>query len=462
VLNNTLAFWSFFLLVYVLYWFVARTPRSRVVLLLVANAAFYVSWDVRLIWVPVAISYVAFRGARSLAAIPDPVARARMLRNTIVIAVLLLVAFRYVSFLRDNLQLLLDWTGASLPVVLLPQAVGVSFMTCAAISYTIDVHRETCEPEPSFVKLLTSISLFPIAVAGPITRPKDLVPQLDQDVRLQREDFQAALFLIAVGLFKKTLADGIGALIGGTYDGNGALDTAISWAAGLGYLAQLYADFSGYSDIAIGTALLLGIRIPLNFRLPLLAPSPVQFWRRWHISLALWLRDYLFVSLGLRTPYRSLFLTWVIAGVWHGPTWSMVVWGIYCAVMITGTAFLTRVIPLSKATLKRIYVARWLLTLYTWVIACVILRAPDLARAWDMIRAMHRWDGGFLFATFATIVLAIATCVVGHVLDAAALSGWLTKRRTVNTAVWVVLVFVLLTFVFVINPGSAAFIYGSF
>ena len=462
MVNNTMIFWSFFLLVYVLYWFVARSPRSRVVLLLTANAAFYASWDVRLIWVPVVISYVAFWGARAIAATDDPIVRARMLRNTVVIAILLLIAFRYVSFLRDNLQLLLDWTGASLPEVNLPQAVGVSFMTFAALSYTIDVYRETHPVEPSFTKLLAGISLFPIAVAGPIARPKDLLPQLEQKLVLQREDFQAALFLIVVGLFKKTLADAIGVFISGTYDGNGAVDTSTSWAAALGYLGQLYADFSGYSDIAIGTALLLGIRIPLNFRLPLLAASPVQFWRRWHISLTVWLRDYLFVSLGLRTPYRSLFLTWVIAGVWHGPTWSMVVWGIYCAVMITGTSFLTRAIPLSKTTLKRIYVARWLLTLYTWVIACVILRAPNLGRAWDVICAMHSWNGGFLFVTFASMVLAIATCVSGHVLDATALSGWLTKRRAVNTAVWVVLILVLLTFVFVINPGTTAFIYGSF
>lgn len=465
MLNNTLLFWGFFFTVYALYWFVARTPQSKRVLLLGANAAFYASWDVRLLWVPVLLCYINHRGARAIsAAADDEPRRRRYLAITAAASVLLLIGFRYLDFLQDNLAASLALFGVegALTRVSIPPAVGISFMTFAALSYTLDVYRRGYEAQPSFVKLLVSVSFFPITVAGPITRPRELVPQLEQAAGIEWRDVRCAFFLIAVGLFKKTIADVLGVLVKDTYDGAAALDTFTAWAAAIGYVAQLYADFSGYADIAIGAALLLGIKIPINFRLPLLAASPVEIWRRWHITLSTWIRDYLFVSLGLRTPYRSLFLAWVIAGIWHGPSWTFFVWGAYQALLIVITAFLTRRVRLSKDTMRRLYPARWLLTFYSWVVGCVLFRAPTLERAGDVLVAMHTWQGRFLYDMFATMVLAVAAIVSGHLLDAAGLSGFPARRSRLALGFWAVSIIVLLTFALVVNPGSMSFIYAGF
>lgn len=465
MLYNTLLFWAFFFFAYALYWFVTRTQRSRRILLLVANAVFYASWDIRLLWVPVLLCYIHYRGAQAIrTAGDDDASRRRYLAFTVAASVLLLIGFRYLEFLQDNLDPLLGLVGidGSQAHLSIPPALGISFMTFAALSYTLDVHRRSYEAEPRFATLLMSISFFPITVAGPITRPKELVPQLEQGGGIDWQDVRTALFLIAVGLFKKTIADALGVLVADAYDSSAALDTSTAWAAAIGYVAQLYADFSGYTDIAIGTALLLGIKIPINFRLPFLAASPVEIWRRWHITLSAWIRDYLFVSLGLRTPYRSLFLAWVIAGLWHGPSWTFFVWGVYQAVLIVVTSFLTRRVQLGKNTLRRLYPARWLLTFYSWVIGCVIFRAPTLERAGDVLAAMHSWQGGFLYVTFATMTVAMATIIVGHLLDAASFSGLPVKRGGLALAFWAVLIIALLTFALVVNPGSLSFIYAAF
>ena len=465
MLNNTLFFWAFFFAVYTLYWFVARTPRSKGTLLLAANAVFYASWDVRLLWVPVLLCYIHHRGARAIRASGDDDARRRWhLAVTVVASVLLLIVFRYLGFLQDNLATLLSLLGVegSLPRLSIPPALGISFMTFAALSYTIDVYRGTYDAQPSFTKLLVSISFFPITVAGPITRPRELVPQLEQPPTVEWRDVRSALFLIAVGLFKKTIADALGVLVAGAYDGQTVPDTSSAWAAAIGYVAQLYADFSGYTDIAMGVALLLGIKIPVNFRLPFLAASPVELWRRWHITLSTWIRDYLFVSLGLRTPYRSLFLAWMIAGIWHGPSWTYFVWGVYQAVLIVMTALLSRRVRLGKDTMRRLYPARWLLTFYGWIVGCVIFRAPTLERAGDVLVAMHSWQGGFLYVTFATMLLAMAAIVIGHLLDAAGLADLPARQGKLAFVVWAVLIVVLLTVVFVVNPGAKSFIYAGF
>lgn len=464
MLLNTIAFGAFFVAVYALYWFVARTQQSKRILLLVANLVFYASWDVRLLWVPALLAYINHRGARAITASAEPATRRRYLAVTVAASVLLLIGFRYLGFLQSNVQTLLGLLGAgdALAPVSIPPAIGISFMMFAALSYTIDTYRGSYDARSGFGELLVSISFFPITIAGPITRPRELVPQLDEPASLEWRDVRSALFLIALGLFKKSLADLLGVLTAEAYDGQAALDTSTAWAASIGYVAQLYADFSGYTDLAMGTALLLGIRIPVNFRLPFLAASPVEIWRRWHITLSQWIRDYLFVSLGLRTPYRSLFLAWVIAGVWHGPSWSYVVWGVYQASLIVLTSFLGRHVRPGKATMRRLYLARWLLTFHSWVIGCVIFRAPTLERAWDVLVAMHSWQGELLYMTFATMILAVVTIVIGHLLDAASLAGGWIQRSGVAAVSWAALIIAMLVFALVINPAALSFIYAAF
>jgi len=212
--------------------------------------------------------------------------------------------------------------------------VGVSFFTFESMSYVIDVYRGHIEPHPSYLEYLTFVAFFPHLVAGPIVRPRDLLPQLSHSARFDAARASEALFLIAVGLLKKiAISDYLSInLVDRVFDAPAQFSALECYAAVLGYAVQIYCDFSGYTDIAIGSAALLGVRFPKNFDSPYKAVSIQDFWRRWHISLSSWLRDYLYIPLGgnRKGPGRTtvnLMLTMLLGGLWHGANWTFVVWG---------------------------------------------------------------------------------------------------------------------------------------
>jgi len=202
------------------------------------------------------------------------------------------------------------------------------------MSYVIDVYRGHIKPHRSYIEYLTFVAFFPHLVAGPIVRPRDLLPQLGGEPRFSAEAGMEGLFLIAVGLTKKVAIGDYLALnlVDRVFESPAGYSSVEVYAAVIGYALQIYCDFSGYTDIAIGSALLLGIRFPKNFDAPYSAVDIVDFWRRWHISLSTWLRDYLYIPLGgnrrgrART-YANLMITMLLGGLWHGASWTFVVWG---------------------------------------------------------------------------------------------------------------------------------------
>jgi D-alanyl-lipoteichoic acid acyltransferase DltB (MBOAT superfamily) len=249
--------------------------------------------------------------------------------------------FKYWNFGVENARLAwsafsgqaLDAPSKALEVLLPP--VGISFFTFVALGYVIDVYRRQLEPHTSYLRFVLFVSFFPHLVAGPIVRARDLLPQLAAPPLLSREDGGEALFLVAAGLLKKVvLADQLGMqLCDRVFDSPHAFSALEVLAAVYGYALQIYCDFSGYSDIAVGSALLLGVRFPVNFDAPYKATSPVEFWRRWHISLSTWLRDYLYIPLGgnrrgRARRYLNLLVTMLLGGLWHGAAWTFVLWGL--------------------------------------------------------------------------------------------------------------------------------------
>src|SRR5262249_53242719 len=248
----------------------------------------------------------------------------------------MLVFFKYCNFCGGSVGILLNLIGW--PVhwvdlnILLP--VGISFYTFESMSYTIDVYRGLIPAEKRWHRFAFFVSYFPHLIAGPILRPREFLPQLDQKPWIDLATFEEALYLIAKGLIKKiVLADLLGTFADKAFNHPEQVDCLAAWTGVLAFSFQIYYDFSGYTDLALGCARLMGFKLPENFNRPYVALSITDFWRRWHMTLSSWLRDYLYIPLGgSRMPtvlgvYRNLMITMVLGGLWHGAAWHFVLWG---------------------------------------------------------------------------------------------------------------------------------------
>jgi alginate O-acetyltransferase complex protein AlgI len=336
VLFNTLAYAKFFAVVFVVSWLLARRRKVRVLFLLAASYVFYAHFSVRFLPLVFASSTIDWLLGNAIAKASDPRKRKRWLAVTVVTNLGVLGVFKYLGFGVETARAALGALGfhppdVSLHIVL---PIGVSFFTFESMSYVIDIYRGTIDPHESYVEYLAFVAFFPHLVAGPIVRPRDLLPQFAAPARWEDSAAAESLFLVALGLVKKiAIGDYLAVnLVDRVFDAPAQFSALECYAAVVAYAVQIYCDFSGYTDIAIGCARLLGIRFPKNFDAPYKAVNIQDFWRRWHISLSSWLRDYLYVPLGgnrkgsLRT-YVNLMLTMLLGGLWHGANWTFVVWG---------------------------------------------------------------------------------------------------------------------------------------
>jgi len=349
MLFNSFEFAAFYIGVYVLYVAAARSVRVQNLLLLGGSYFFYGCWDWRflgLIWLSTGLDYIfglALDRRRAFAGHDgayrySPAVRRGLVAASVVGNLGILGVFKYYDFFATQAADLMGAIGLPIEPRLLRVAlpVGISFYTFQTLSYTIDVYRGELRACRSMVNFATFVAFFPQLVAGPIVRARDFLPQLAAPRRTTAAQFGEGGYLILWGLFKKVviaghlapLADGVFTAEAGGYSGGQVLVAVYAFAV------QIYCDFSGYSDIARGCAKLMGFELVLNFNLPYFARNPSDFWRRWHISLSTWLRDYLYVPLGgnRKGPRRTLInlaLTMLLGGLWHGAAWTFVLWGAY-------------------------------------------------------------------------------------------------------------------------------------
>lgn len=325
-------FLVFFVVVYSIYWSVLRGQRARITWLLLASQVFYGWWDWRflaLMWFAILVCHVAGlaieRGQRPRLA----------LRGSIALMLGLLGVFKYFNFFVDSAGVLLESVGlaTSEHVLSIILPVGISFYTFQAISYVVDVWRRDIPAERSVLDTATYISFFPQLVAGPIVRAADFLPQLHSPKRFESLDFLVGAKLFLIGfIYKAIFSDNISPFVDGVYANVGAFDNHTLAMATLGFYSQIYFDFAGYSIMAIGVARMFGYRLMRNFNYPYLSASITEFWRRWHISLSSWLRDYLYIPLGGNRGgeakrNRNLMITMLLGGLWHGASWNFVLWG---------------------------------------------------------------------------------------------------------------------------------------
>ena len=328
-----------------------------------------------------------------------------------------LAVFKYAGFFVENLNAVF---GASIPVPQIALPIGISFYTFQALSYTVDVWRGDVPAQRSFAKLLLYISLFPQLIAGPIVRYSDVAAQIDDRQFDASEAFYGAT-RFCIGLAKKVLlADAAGKVASQILDGSLASNTTVAaWLGILLYTFEIYFDFSGYSDMAIGMAKLFGFDFDANFDHPYLSASLTEFWRRWHISLGRWFRDYVYIPLGgsrVSTPkcIRNLLIVWVLTGLWHGASWTFVAWGLYHGILL-----LLEKYPLKGILAKTPSPILHILTLLAVIVGWVLFFSPDFSSAIFYLGRMFGagsrafWDSTakyYFAANWKLLVLGILGC----------------------------------------------------
>jgi len=466
---NTPLFFLFFSIFILCYGFVFLRQTPRVYLIIVGSLIFYGAWNYKFIPLLVGSAVADYFIAQAIASSQAQQRKKLLVTYSLVINLGILGLFKYADFALQSVADLLSTVGyhASLPTLSWVLPVGISFYTFQSLSYTIDVYRGDMKPRKGLVEFVAALSFFPQLVAGPILRAKQILPQMHAISLPTWDEAKYAFLLITVGLIKKTGADILAIPAEKAFEAQQALSTLEVWTGVLAFAGQIYGDFSGYTDMAIGIALLLGFKIPLNFRVPYFALSPVDFWRRWHISLSSWLRDYLYISLGgNRNNHRTrnVFITMLLGGLWHGAAWTFVAWGAFHGLIIAVTHYLAN-LPIfsnfNKANSRWVKLLKWTITFYLILIGWVFFRATDMTIAGNMLINMHlvseqEWSNGALLIFALVSVWALLV----HVMDFYVLKGGerlIHKPKTL----WLLLVLGQLL-CFMIGEPSNEFIYFQF
>ena len=398
---NSLEFFVFFALVYALYLVLPHRAQNR--MLLVASYVFYGWWDWRFLSLIAISTVVDYCCGLRMSEAREGLARRRWLLLSLASNLGLLGFFKYYDFFVTSAEgalagLGVDATSFRLDLVL---PVGISFYTFQTLSYTLDIYRGTLKPTRDFLDFALFVAFFPQLVAGPIERASRLLPQVTNPRTIAPEQFRDGLYLIGWGLFKKVLiADRCAVIANQVFANHAAYSGFEQLLAVYAFAFQIYGDFSGYSDIARGLAKLMGFELMTNFDLPYFSRNPSEFWRRWHISLSSWLRDYLYISLGGNrgsrfNVYRNLMITMVLGGLWHGAHWTMVLWGVYQGSVLVIHRFYRTLRP-GKPASERSPIAHALTIAFFFQVTCygwLIFRAESVAQIGDFTLSMLRGVG---------------------------------------------------------------------
>lgn len=416
MLFSSITFLYYFLPITLLVYFAVPEKWKSAVLL--AASLFFYFWGEPVYWILMVFSVVfgwmsgiwieKTRSDRKLCEL--------IMGGSIALVLLLLLIFKYTDFLMQSAGSLLH---VELPLFGMLLPIGISFYTFQIISYLADVYRGEINAEHSFCDFGAYVTMFPQLIAGPIVRYTAIEKQMKGRRRFDGSRVLDGLFRFACGLAKKVLiADGIGELVL-KLDGMDEKGTMLYWGIAVAYTLQIYYDFSGYSDMAIGLGKILGFDFPENFNYPYIAKSITEFWRRWHMTLGGWFRDYLYIPLGgNRVPFwrfiRNVFAVWFLSGLWHGASWNFVIWGLYFGVLLV----------LEKLLLKRISgklpgLAGHFYTMLLVTVSFVIFRQEDMEQAGESLRGMFSfWRGPVLSAGAAYELKSYAVLLAAAVFGA--------------------------------------------
>jgi alginate O-acetyltransferase complex protein AlgI len=410
MLFNSPTFVVFFGVVFCLYWWIgARRPQNA--LLLVASYIFYGTWSWKFLLLLMASTVFDYYCSKLVAAAATQQAKRRLVLASVAVNLLFLGTFKYAGFFVREAAELLQALGFQANVrtleIVLP--VGISFYTFQSLSYVIDVYRGKLQPTRSLADYALYVAFFPQLVAGPIERATHMLPQYQVDRVWSRSAFESGLQLLVWGLFKKmVIADNLAPYVDAVYTNPQAFSSSTLATATVFFAFQIYCDFSGYSDTARGVARTLGFQLISNFEQPYFSRNPVEFWRRWHISLSQWFQDYLYFPLamhymrkgGWASKYKAHIVSMGLIGFWHGANWTFIVFGLYWGVVIAGYLYLQERFAEAEPgtafarlanTSGNSRVAGALSIAFMFVVVCVgwtFFRANSLGQAWEVLSGM--------------------------------------------------------------------------
>ena len=477
MLFNSYIFWVFFALVFILYRRLRH--RGQNYMLLIASYIFYGYWDWRFLFLMLFSTVVDYCAAILIASSPSRPRRKTVLTSSIVIQLSLLGLFKYYGFFSQQLASVFSLVGIPvyLPALKFLLPVGISFYTFQTMSYMLDVYRGEYPCEKNFVNFALFVSFFPHLVAGPLVRATKLLPQIATQRTRRPDDFREGLYYIAIGLFKKVfVGDNLAAIANSVFQTNPANLTGLECIAGIyAFAFQIYCDFSGYSSIAQGLAKWLNIDLTTNFNLPYFASSPTDFWRRWHISLSTWFRDYLYIPLLRRGAepasrarlFSALVIVMLLSGLWHGAAWTFVLWGAYHGMLLVGYRLISKKKsgPVNeKASLPLpVYLIRIVIMFQLVCFGWLLFRAESIGQVWAMMgRIVH----DFHWTSFASSAFTMILFFAGPLMI---YEFWLERRQDLLSLVridWraraVVYSYCSLMLLFFPPPVSNVFIYFQF
>jgi len=452
MLFNSGLFLGFFMVFYLIYIITKKHIHFRMVYVLLFSIFFYYKAG-GLFFILLIFSCIINYGLSGVMhAAKNKAERKFYLIFIITVNLFILGYFKYTNFVLDNINTIFS-SNFSIQNIILP--IGISFYTFQAISYNVDLYKKQIEPARSFLDFSFYLCFFPQLVAGPIVRAKEFLPQIRKNVTLSKSSAGTALFMILSGLIKKAVISDYISLnfVDRVFDSPVSYSAFENLMAVYGYTLQIYCDFSGYSDMAIGLALLMGFTLPQNFDSPYKSASVTEFWRRWHMSLSSWLRDYLYISMGgnrkgkVRT-YVNLFLTMLIGGLWHGAAWKFVVWGGLHGVLLTIERFFKQSFKLPQGRLVNIVCI--ILTFHFVAFCWIFFRAANFSVAYDVLAQIKQLsfanvgDWFIIIEAYKNVFLLIAIGFVLHFLPerlSTKIKSLFEKTPMVGKAVIVGLIF---------------------
>lgn len=485
MLFSSFEFFVFFGFVFFYRWYINpllfpeenKETRFAHIFLLLVSYFFYMSWDYRfgaLILLSTLIDYglgIAISQTQS-----QQQKKSYLTISVLLNIVFVLGFFKYYNFLAGNLEQTLGWMGlpSSLRIENIILPVGISFFTFQSLSYTIDVYRGAIACERDFIRFALFVSFFPQLVAGPIVTAKTFLPQLLKKIRFEEIPFRVATRYFMLGYFKKViLADNAAPIVDQIFANPQNYGMDASWVGAILFMFQIYCDFSGYSDMAYGSALLLGYRLPENFRLPYISKTVTEFWGgRWHISLSLWIRDYVYIPLGgskvgyLRHKF-NLWFTMVLAGFWHGANWTFIIWGAIQGFVIVIESYVLKFRkkfwptwnPEKYASIRLI---RIVLAFFFLTLICTWFRSENVAKELLLLKGMFSFEKRGLRVYMVNHFAAITMMIVighylGHLIFEKGRVFQISKRLEYLGYVLLVFIFALYT-----NDNEIPFVYFQF
>jgi alginate O-acetyltransferase complex protein AlgI len=388
-------FFLFMILVFVVYWSITNN-NARKLFLLICSYIFYSAWDWRFLSLIIISTLIHFIAGQKIYAEKDKTIRKIWLLSSVAASLIILAFFKYFNFFVDSLNSLFGLIGAEILIknmgIILP--IGISFYTFHTLTYTIDIYNGVLKPQKKFFDVALFVTFFPLLVAGPIIRAKDFLPQLSEIRVFRSVNVKYFIALFICGLFKKAvIADHIAPIADQFFSSPESYSLLSSYVIIISYAVQIYCDFSGYSDIAIACAGLLGYELCENFSHPYFSKNIREFWRRWHISLSTWFRDYCYIPLGGKNPkklitYKNLLITMLLCGLWHGASWNFVFWGGYHGIGLILHRQWYHLTSNMKLLNKLIAPLAPLVTFYYVCIGWIFFRANDTHSCFAILKSV--------------------------------------------------------------------------